>query len=114
MRIRSGIWMGRLRGKRGNLAIGGGAPRRTVGDDAVRRTHLFDRHAPGFGGRQQQSLARFRAGKLKIVAAVLHRGGGVGPHAAIKAVRDSGYARPVAAAELGLAAAEWDRSRRCP
>ncbi len=98
--------MGRLGSKRGNLAVGGGAPGREVGDDAVGRTHLFDRHAPGLGGRQQQSLARFRAGKLKIIAAVPHGRSGVGPHAPVKAVRDTGGAGPVAPAELGLAAAK--------
>ena len=100
-----GIRVRRLSGERSDLAVGGGAPRRAVGDDAVGRTHLFDRHVPDLGRREQQPLARFRAGELKIVAAVLHRRGGVRAHAAIEGVRDAGEAGAVAGAELGLAAA---------
>ena len=106
MRIRSGCGWGVCGGKRGNLAVGGGAPGREVGDDAVGRTHLFDRHAPGLRGRQQQPLARFRAGKLKIIAAVPHGRRRIGPHAPVEAVRDAGRPFPVAPAELGLAAAQ--------
>ncbi len=106
MRIRLGIGMGRLSSKRSNLAVRGGAPGRKVGDNAVGRAHLFDRHTPGLGRRQQQPLARFRAGELKIIAAVPHRRGGIGPHAPVKAVRDTGNAGPVPPAELGLAAAQ--------
>ena len=100
-----GIRMRRLSRERRNLAVGGGAARRTVGDDAVGGAHLFDRHVPDLGGREQQPLARFGAGELKIVAAVLHRRGGVGAHAPIEAVRNSGEAGAVAVAEVGLAAA---------
>ena len=97
--------MGSLSSKRCNLAVRGGAPCRKVGDDAVGRAHLFDRYTPGLGRRQQQSLARFRSGELKIIAAVPHRRGGVGPHADKGC---SGYrgAGPAAPAELGLAAAQ--------
>jgi hypothetical protein len=100
-----GMGMGCLRRQRGNLAIGGGTAGREMGDDAVGRTHLFDRHAPGFGGRQQQALTRFGAGKLKIIAAVLDRRSRVGPHATVKAVRDTFNAGSAALPELRLAAA---------
>jgi hypothetical protein len=63
--------MGRLRGKWGNLTICDGAVRRSVCDYTIRRADLVDRHAPRLCGRQQQSLAGFSAGKLKIIAAVL-------------------------------------------
>ena len=41
-----GMRMRRLRRQRRDLTVGGGPPGRAMGDDAVRRTHLFDRHAP--------------------------------------------------------------------
>src|SRR5215470_17241296 len=104
------IGMRHLSSKRSHLAIPSRAPRRAVGNHAISRTQLFDRYAPGFGSREQQSLARFRAGKLKIIAAVLDRRRGVGPHAPIKAVRDTLGAGPASLPELWFAAAKWVRS----
>ena len=77
-----------------------------MGNHAIGRTQLLDRDAPRRGGRQQQALARLRAGKLKIIAAVLHGRRRIGSHTTIKTVRNTLDAGPASLAELGLAAAE--------
>ena len=97
--------MRRLGGTMGDLAVGRGAAARRVRDDAVPGAQLGHRHVPERRRGQQQPLARLGSRQLQVIPAVLDRGRGVRPHAAIETVGDARHARAVAIPERRLAAA---------
>ncbi len=97
--------MRRLGGALRDPAVGRRPAARRVRDDAVLRGQLGHRHVPHRRRGQQQPLARFGAGELQIVAAVLHRRGRVRPHPPVEAVGNARHADAVAIAERRHAAA---------
>ena len=96
---RFGVGVRCLRGPLRDLAVGRRPAAPRVGDDAVLRRQLGCRHVPHRRRGEQQPLARFRAGELQVVTAVLHRRGCVGAHPPVEAVGNPGDAGAIAIAE---------------
>jgi len=68
---RLGMRMRRVRGALRDLAVGCRAAARCVRDDTILRGQLCGRHVPLLRSSEQQPFARFSAGKLQVIPAVL-------------------------------------------